>query len=189
MNEYVSMINDSSHKLLQLIDNLLQWARSQTGTLKHYKTNLILKTLADDVMRIYKSQAGAKGITLKNEIPDNVYVFADYEILSIIVRNLISNGIKYTQKGGSVSCTAYQEEGKTVLKVLDTGIGMSPEVLEKLFKIEETFSTEGTGHELGTGLGLVICREFTETLGGTITVESSVGIGTSFYVTLPAFAV
>jgi signal transduction histidine kinase len=140
-------------------------------------------------MVIYRSQAGAKGITLKNEIPDNVYVFADYEILSIIIRNLISNGIKFTQKGGSVSCKAYQEDGKTVLEVFDTGIGMSPEVLARLFKIEETFSTEGTGHELGTGLGLVICREFTETLGGTITVESNVGKGTSFYITLPSFEV
>jgi len=188
MNVYASMINDSSHKLLQLIENLLQWARSQTGTLKHFKTNIILKSLADDVMKIYMSQAGTKGITLKNEIPDNVSVFADYEILSIIVRNLISNGIKYTQKGGSVTCAAYQEHGNTVIKVLDTGIGMSSDVLEKLFKIEETFSTEGTGHELGTGLGLVICKEFTETLGGTITVESSLGKGTSFTVTLPASA-
>jgi len=186
MNVYVSMINDSSHKLLRLIENLLQWARSQTGTLKPVKTNLILNSLADDVLKTYINQAERKGISLKNEIPDNISVFADHEILSIIIRNLISNGTKYTQRGSNVTCTAYQEHGNTVLKVLDTGIGMSTEVQEKLFKIEETFTTEGTGNELGTGLGLVICKEFSETLGGTITVESSVGNGTSFCVTLPA---
>lgn len=185
MNVYVSLINESSHKLLRLIENLLEWARSQTGTLKPVKTNLSLKSLADDIMKIYITQAETKGISLKNEIPANTSVFADHEILAIIIRNLISNGVKYTQKGGNVTLTAYQEHGDTVLKVLDTGIGMSPEVLEKLFKIEETFTTEGTGNEAGTGLGLVICKEFIVTLGGIIAVESTVGKGTSFYVTLP----
>ncbi len=184
MNSYISMINESSHKLLQLIDNLLEWARSQTGTLKPVKTNLILKNMADDVMKIYLTQAETKGISLKNEIPDNLTVFADHEILAIIIRNLISNGVKYTKKGGYVILTAYQEFENTVLKISDTGIGMSHEVLEKLFKIEETFTTVGTGNEAGTGLGLVICKEFIETLGGTIAVESSVGKGTSFSVTL-----
>jgi signal transduction histidine kinase len=186
INVYVSMINESSHKLLSLIENLLQWARSQTGTLKVVRKNIILKNLTDDVMKIYSTQAETKGISLKDEISDNISVFADQEILAIILRNLISNGIKYTQKGGNVTCTAYPENGHTVLKVSDTGIGMSPGILEKLFKIEETFTTEGTGNELGTGLGLVICKEFIEILDGTIDVESSVGNGTSFSVTLPA---
>ena len=184
MNLYVSLINDSSHKLLRLIENLLEWARSQTGTLKLLNTNLNLKTLADDVIKIYITQEQTKGISLKNEIPDNISVFADHEILAIIIRNLISNGVKYTQKGGNVSLTAYLENGNTVLKISDSGIGMSHEVLDKLFKIEETFPTAGTSNEAGTGLGLVICKEFTETLGGTIAVESSVGKGTSFCVTL-----
>jgi signal transduction histidine kinase len=186
MTLYISKINEASHKLLRLIENLLEWARSQTGSLKPIRTNLILKSLADDVMKIYLTQAETKGITLKNEIADNTSVFTDHEILAIIIRNLISNGIKYTQKGGDVSITAYQEQDKTVLKVIDTGIGMSPEVLEMLFKIEQTFTTQGTGNEMGSGLGLVICKEFVEILGGTIAVESIVGKGTSFCVTLPA---
>jgi signal transduction histidine kinase len=180
------MINESSHKLLRLIENLLEWARSQTGTLKLVRTNLILKNLAEDVLKIYSTQAETKGISLKNEIPDNISVFADYEILAVIIRNLISNGVKYTQKGGNVSLTACKEDGKTVLKISDSGIGMNHEVLEKLFKIEETFTTAGTSNEAGTGLGLVICKEFIETLGGTIAVESSEGKGTTFSVTMPA---
>ena len=186
MNVYISLINESSHKLLRLIENLLEWARSQTGTLRPVTTNLMLKILADDVMKIYITQAEEKGINLKNEIADNTSVFTDHEILAIIIRNLISNGIKYTQKGGDVTITAYQEQGNTVLKVFDTGIGMNPEVLEKLFKIDQTFTTQGTGNEMGSGLGLVICKEFIEILGGTIAVESIDGKGTSFCVTLPA---
>jgi signal transduction histidine kinase len=186
MNVYVTMINESSHKLLQLIENMLQWARSQTSTLKPVNTELVLGSIADDVMKIYFTQAEGKGITLKNEIPGNIKVYADHEILSTVIRNLISNGIKYTRKGGSVNCSASQGKGKIVLKVSDTGVGMSSKMLEKLFSIENTFTTEGTGNEGGTGLGLVICKEFIEILGGTITVESTIGTGTSVFVTLPA---
>jgi two-component system, sensor histidine kinase and response regulator len=185
MGLYVTMINESSHKLLRLIDSLLEWARSQTGTLKPVRSNIILKSLADDVMKLYLTQAETKGINLNNKIPDNILVFADHEILAIIIRNLISNGVKYTRKGDNVTLQAYQENGNTLLKISDTGIGMSPEVINKLFKIEETFTTEGTGNEVGTGLGLVICKEFIEILGGTIDVESTVGRGTVFCVTLP----
>ncbi|MBI5008938.1 MAG: tetratricopeptide repeat-containing sensor histidine kinase [Bacteroidia bacterium] len=187
LNQYVSMINDSSHKLLLLIENLLAWARSQTSTLKPVRTNLNLKSQADDVMKLYFSQAETKGISLVNDIPENISVYADHEMLAIIIRNLISNGIKYTGKGGSVVCSAFPENGNIVLKVQDTGIGMSRESLNKLFKIGETFTTAGTDNESGTGLGLVICKEFTETLGGTITVDSSVGKGTTFVVTFPDF--
>ena len=187
LNQYVSMINESSHKLLLLIENLLAWARSQTITLKPVRINLNLKSQADDVLRLYLSQAETKGISLINDIPEDISVYADHEMLAIIIRNLISNGIKYTGKGGRVVCSAFPEKGSTVLKVQDTGTGMSEDILNKLFKIGETFTTAGTGNESGTGLGLIICKEFTETLGGTITVESIVGSGSAFYVTLPAF--
>ncbi|MBK9391220.1 MAG: tetratricopeptide repeat-containing sensor histidine kinase [Bacteroidetes bacterium] len=186
LKQYVTMINESSHKLLLLIENLLAWARSQTGALKPVRTDLNLKSQTEDVMKLYISQAEAKGISLINDIPGNISVYADQKILATIFRNLISNGIKYTNKGGSVTCSAFTENGRTVLKVCDTGIGMSEAQIKKLFRIGETLTTEGTGSESGTGLGLVICKEFTETLEGTITVESSVGAGTSFFVTLPA---
>jgi signal transduction histidine kinase len=186
MNLYVSMINESSHNLLHLIENLLEWSRSQTGTLKPVRTKFMLKSLVDEIMKIYISQAETKWIILKNEIPEDASVFADREILAIILRNLISNGIKFTKSGGIVTCSAYNDQGNMVLKVSDTGIGIKHEVLEKLFKIEETFTTQGTGNEMGTGLGLLICKEFIETLDGSIAVESSVDAGTSFFVTLPA---
>lgn len=186
MNVYVTMINESSHKLLQLIENMLQWARSQTGTLKPVKTDLVLRNLTDDVMKIYSTQTEGKGISLNNEISGNIKVYADQEILATVIRNLVSNGIKYTRKGGNITCSASEENGKVILKISDTGVGMSSKILEKLFRIENTFTTEGTSNEGGTGLGLVICKEFIETLGGTISVESIVGTGTTVFVTLPA---
>jgi signal transduction histidine kinase len=183
--EFASMINESSYKLLSLIENLLQWSKSQTGTLKYVPIVFSLKSLADDVIKIYLTQAEAKGIILKNDIPEYISVYADHETFAIIIRNLVSNGIKYTEKGGSVSLTAKQDSENTVIFVSDTGVGMSPEILDKLFRIEESFTTEGTSNEAGTGLGLVICKEFTEINGGTISVESISGKGTTFSVTLP----
>jgi signal transduction histidine kinase len=184
--EFASMINESSYKLLSLIENLLQWSKSQTGTLKYVPIVFSLNSLADDVFKIYLTQAEAKGISLKNDVPEHISVYADHETFAIIIRNLVSNGIKYTEKGGSVTLTAHQDSENTVISVSDTGVGMSPEVLNKLFKIEENFTTEGTSNEAGTGLGLVICKEFTKINGGTISVESFSGKGTTFSVTLPS---
>jgi two-component system, sensor histidine kinase and response regulator len=183
--EFASMINTSSYKLLNLIENLLQWAKSQTGTLKLIPTAFSLKSLTDDVLKIYMTQAETKGINLKNTIPGNISVFIDHETFATIIRNLVSNGIKYTERGGNVTLTALQDNEKTVIMVSDTGVGMSPEVLTKLFGLEESFTTGGTSNEAGTGLGLVICKEFAERNGGTIGVESIPGKGTTFSVTLP----
>lgn len=184
--EYAAMINDSSHKLLSLIENLLQWTKSQTGRLNLVPREISLKSLTDEVLKIYLTQADSKEIRLNNDIADNISVFADYETLSVIIRNLVSNGIKYTEKGGDVTLSAYQINENTVFKVSDTGIGMGTGILGRLFKIENGFTTEGTNHEAGTGLGLIICKEFIECNGGTIGVESSIGKGTTFTVTLPA---
>jgi len=184
--EFAAMINDSSHKLLSLIENLLQWTKSQTGRLNLVSRNIPLKNLTDEILKIYLTQADSKGIRLKNDIADNISVFADYETLSVIVRNLVSNGIKYTKKGGDVTLTAYQSSESTIFKVADTGVGMGADILDKLFKIEGGFTTEGTNHEAGTGLGLIICKEFIECNGGAIDVESFIGKGTTFTVTLPA---
>lgn len=184
--ELATLINESSHKLLSLIENLLQWTKSQTGRLNLIAKDIQLKNLTDEILRIYLTQSDSKGIKLKNDIADNVTVFADSETLSVIIRNLVSNGIKYTEPGGNVTLTAFQKHETTVLKVTDTGVGMGADTLSRLFKIEGGLTTEGTSHEAGTGLGLIICKEFVECNGGTIAIESSTGKGTTFTVSLPA---
>ncbi len=184
--EYASMINDSSRKLLVLIENLLQWANSQTGRLKYIPKVLSMRNVGEEVVRILKNQADVKEINLKTEIPENLTVYADYDSLATILRNLISNGIKYTNRKGSVTLSAFQQSNHTVIKVSDTGIGISQQIINKLFKIEESFTTEGTDQEPGSGLGLIISKEFIDRNKGTITVESQLTRGTTFTVTLPA---
>jgi signal transduction histidine kinase len=184
--EFSKMINNSSHKLLNLIENLLQWSKSQTGTLKLFPGSLHVKEITDEAMKIYQTQAETKGITLANEVPDDICVYADRETFSTVLRNFIHNGIKYTEKGGVVTVSARPENEKVTISVSDNGIGMSQEALKKLFKIEESYTTIGTGNEAGTGLGLIICKEFAEINKGTITVESTLGKGTAFYFILPS---
>ncbi len=184
--EYASMINESSHKLLALIENLLQWANSQTGRLTLAPVQINLRELTSEVFRALAGQAEAKKIDLINIIPDNIVAIADRETTSVIVRNLVSNGIKYTQQGGSVIVNAISSATMIELSVKDTGIGMDSESIDKLFRIDISFTTAGTGHESGTGLGLIICKEFSEKNGGGISVESEKGKGTTFTLTLPS---
>jgi len=185
ISKYAFHINDSSQKLLNLIDNLLQWSRSQTGKLKLTPQTLSIKSLADEVLYIMKNQAEVKKITFKNYIPDNFSVFADYDSLSTVIRNLVSNSIKFTRENGSVTLSAYQQSNKINILVSDTGVGISPDNLNKIFAVEEKFTTIGTNQESGSGLGLLICKEFVEQNGGSIHVESKPGEGTTFTISLP----
>lgn len=184
--EFTKMINNSSHKLLSLIENLLQWSKTQTGTLKNNPVTFSVRSLTDEVLKIYSTQAGSKGITLRNAISEDLEVFADHDAVAIIMRNLVSNGIKYTGNGGSVTTEAYRQDNNIIITIADTGVGMSADVVDKLFRIEESFTTPGTNAEGGTGLGLIICREFAEISGGTIEIESTPGKGTTFILSFPA---
>lgn len=183
--EYSKMVHISSHKLLALIENLLKWSRCQTGRLKLEPTTLNLANLATEAVDLLSVQANAKGISLLNQIQNEIKVFADSETISTVLRNLLSNAIKFTQSGGQVIISARQSNSHVTVSILDNGIGMSPETVGKLFKIEESFSTVGTNDEKGTGLGLIVCKEFIEKNGGQISVMSKLGKGTVFNFTLP----
>ncbi len=185
ISEYGSLIHQSSQKLLNLIENLLNWSRSQTGKIKPEPLKISLGKLSSEVLNIHSLQADAKSITLKNNIPNDLYVYADYEMMSTVLRNLVSNAIKYTRENGTVELIALRENDVAILKVIDNGVGISPENLKKLFKLEENFSTQGTDQELGTGLGLIVCKEFIEKNGGKISVESRVNEGTTFIISIP----
>ena len=130
-------------------------------------------------------QANAKEIKVDNLVPNDLNVMADYETMTTVIRNLTSNAIKFTTKGGTVKLAAEVDAGFISIRIADTGVGISPENLEKLFKLDESFSTKGTGQEAGTGLGLIICKEFVEKNQGTISVASSQGKGTIFTIKLP----
>ena len=179
-------INDSSQKLLNLIDNLLHWSRSQTGKLKLIPQTLSVRKLADEVLSIMQPQAEAKKINLKIEMADDLFVFADYDSISTVLRNLVSNAIKFTHENGMVILSAHKQEGRLHIVVSDKGIGIRAEDLDKIFAIDEQFTTKGTHEETGSGLGLVICKEFVEQNKGSIIVESKPGEGTTIRISLPS---
>jgi signal transduction histidine kinase len=126
-----------------------------------------------------------KNITLENNVSEKIIASADPNILNLVLRNLVLNAIKFTQNGGRVWVNATETTQDITVAISDNGIGISKEVKEKLFNKASTYSTRGTANEKGTGIGLILCKEFVEKNGGKIWLESEVGKGTSFYFTLP----
>lgn len=186
ISEYGKLIHESSQKLMCLIENMMHWARSQTGRILVKPRKIKLRKLSENVMGVLQLQADRKGIHLINDIPDNLRIFADDITISTVIRNLISNAIKFTGENGKVILGATHENGKVSISITDNGIGISAENLKKLFRIEKCFSTKGTFNETGTGLGLIVCKEFVEENQGSITVKSIPGLGTTFTLVLPA---
>ena len=167
-----------------LMENLLQWAKSQmTG----YSVNMELIEVApliDEVKQLLRLQAETKNIYVKSKIEDTVYIYADKDMMNLVLRNLVSNAIKFTPEKGEVCIGAAQHASGVELFVEDTGTGISTENISKLFG-DEFYTTKGTANESGTGLGLLLCREFMGKNGGSITVESDPGKGSRFICNLP----
>ncbi|MEN6454936.1 MAG: PAS domain S-box protein [Prolixibacteraceae bacterium] len=183
---YTGLIRKSSMQVMNLLTNLLEWSRSQTGKMKFNPVFLGIRSLVDEVIELLNSAAQQKSITVQNELPPGLVIFADKAMLGTILRNLISNSVKFTKPGGRIIISAVQDIEWTTVTVKDNGIGIKQEVKEKLFRIDESYSTPGTDNEQGTGLGLILCKELAEKHGGTISVESEPGKGSTFYVIIPA---
>ena len=163
-----------------LLDNLLIWSRSQLETEEPTIQEFELAELVEHNIRLLQQMANSKGIALKNEVKPDDKIKSDPQMLSIVVRNLMQNAIKFTPKGGTVSIGLAHNGKASYLKVSDTGVGMSPEKIRTLFDITTNKTTDGTNREKGSGLGLVICKELVEKVGGNIEVSSELGSGTEF---------
>lgn len=185
IEEFASLIQTSSQRTLDLLTNLLEWSRAQTGRIKFNPDSINLSESIDTVINLLNDSAKRKLINIKKEVPDNFMVWADKDMLKTILRNLVSNGIKFTNKGGEIIVGVVKNKDKTVVSVADNGIGMEKDAVKKLFRIDHSQSTQGTEEESGTGLGLLLCKEFVEFHDGEITAESTPGKGTTFYFTLP----
>ncbi len=183
--QYVELINESAHGAFKLLENLLQWARSQTGGIDFKPENFKLVNLVSDVIGLSENMATSKNITINAEISRNLIIFADENMLNTILRNLLTNAIKFTKKDGKIIITATEQDTDIQITVSDTGIGMNEDKMKRLFKISEKVSTLGTEKETGTGLGLILCKEFVAKHGGRIWVESEVGKGSTFKFTIP----
>ncbi|MEX0982609.1 MAG: ATP-binding protein [Bacteroidales bacterium] len=186
VKKYSEIIYSSSKSAYYLLENLLDWSRLQTGRLQQNPVSINISDLVKDVIPLYKANASDKRIELINKVGHDLHVFADRNMVNTVVRNITGNAIKYTEEGGSVTFSA-DAKGKDVsIRIEDTGIGMAKDVIEKLFHSEDVQSTPGTAGEKGTGLGLIIAREFLEKNQGKLEVESEPGKGTTFIITLPA---
>ena len=183
---FAYIIQESSWKAMGLLTNLLEWSRSQTGRIEFNPHDIEILELISDVCEFLKESASEKSIKISVEDPQNAIVFCDKEMISTVLRNLISNAIKFTERNGFIIVSVTREESFSRISVGDNGIGMRKEVVEKLFRIEESFSTTGTAGEEGTGMGLLLCKDFIDRHKGQIWAESEPEKGTRIIFELPA---
>lgn len=182
---FIQLINSSAKHTLNLLDNLLAWANTQTGQIDFNPEFIRLQTIVQGIVDILYPAAKMKSITLNHFQSDDILFFADKNMLQAILRNLISNAIKFTSQGGSIDVFCILNQDWVEINISDNGVGMSEENQSKLFKTDSNYSTQGTSNEKGSGLGLMICKEFVERHGGKIWMESELGKGSTFKFTLP----
>ncbi|MBM2816774.1 MAG: hypothetical protein HW421_3536 [Ignavibacteria bacterium] len=183
--EFINLMKESANSIYSLLENLLEWSRTQRGNLPFHQNNFDLKLISDEVLYLFKLSADKKNLSIKNEISNSTFVFADPNLVTTVLRNLISNSIKFTPANGTVIISSNFEDADIIISVKDNGVGMTQDTIDKLFRIDVNVSTLGTSKEKGTGLGLILCKEFIVKHGGRIWVESQVGVGSTFSFTLP----
>ena len=184
IKKYASLIKESAMRSYNLLSNLLKWTQSQTGRLSYNPEDIYLSALIDEIISFYKENARIKNIHLLNHVDKDIIVYSDRELLGAIIRNLLSNAIKFTGRNGYVKIEAHKKGHFIEVSVEDNGVGIEKNKLENLFRLESTTSTRGTDNEEGSGLGLILCKEFVEKNGGEIRVKSKKGKGTTFYFTI-----
>ena len=185
ISEYTKLIYESSQNLFNLLGNLLQWSKSQLGSIKLSPKPIVLYDSVDDVLSLFGISAQKKNIKVENLIVKDITVFADKHVVSTVLRNLLSNALKFTNQGGIIKISSVISNNKITVSVEDNGKGISEENLEKLFRIDQSYSTKGTENETGTGLGLILCKDLITQSNGEIFVESTLGKGSIFKFTLP----
>jgi len=183
--EYLGMIHDSAEFARSLLDNLLNWSRSQSGTIHYDPGPVDLLQTVVEMQQALMANMENKNLEFINEIPEGSVAYADLNMIQTILRNLISNAIKFTPDGGSVKVSAVKSGIGLAVSVSDTGVGIPEEAQARIFSFGEFHSTAGTDGEQGTGLGLVICREFIRKHGGELSLKSAKGKGTTFTFTIP----
>lgn len=183
--EIIEGILNISKKTQQLLDNLLNWARLQTNRIKIYEEEINLERLVDQIFDTLYVQASLKKVKLICDVSHHLKLRTDFDILSVILRNLISNAIKFSFLSGTVRVLAIEKSNRIEISVIDSGVGMSSEMVDGLFDLKNLVSERGTKGEKGTGLGLILCKEFVERIEGRIWVSSIEGEGSIFTFSLP----
>ena len=187
IEKYIEIVYNSANNTLTLLDNLLVWALSQNKEKNFKPIKINLYELLREEIENLKTLASQKQITLRHSVKPDLNVTADIQMVKTILRNLINNAIKYTNVNGEIIIDANEVNQYIEIAIKDNGIGISAEDQRKLFKIDAFHSTPGTHDEKGTGLGLLLCKEFVELHGGNIRIESEAGKGSRFAFTLPHY--
>jgi PAS domain S-box-containing protein len=185
---FVIRLRTSAERLYALLENLLTWSRIQRGVMKCLPRSLNLAAVAKETIELFAPQAEKKQILLRNAIPKGIVAVADESMVDTVIRNLVSNALKFTQAEGRVELSASMHEADSrfiILSVSDTGVGIPEKMLPRLLRLDMQYKTTGTAGEQGSGLGLILCKELVEHNGGELWVTSEEGKGTTFSFTLP----
>lgn len=183
--EFILSMDELIHSAYKLLENLLEWSRLQTGKMQFRPELIPVKNEMGGTLNLLAQTASNKGIKLEYNIDDDIIVFADKNMFAAIIRNLISNAIKFTNIGGKITVNAVRKDSHIELSINDSGVGMPEERIKDLFKIDKSISSKGTANEEGTGLGLLLCKEMVDKHNGKIWIESELDKGSKFSFTLP----
>ncbi len=184
-NNFLNGILNTSTKAYSLLENLLIWSRHQMGKMDFSPERIELFEEIIISVELLKNNAALKNITLLNKVERDIYVTADRNMLDTVVRNLVTNAIKFTKENGTVEIESRIIDDNVEVAIIDDGVGIPAESLSRLFRIDQSISTQGTKNETGSGLGLILCKEFVEKNNGKIRIESELGVGTRIIFTLP----
>jgi PAS domain S-box-containing protein len=185
VRELALILNDSAKSGYAILQNLLDWSRSQTGLIQFNPENINLRKIIEENIDNLQLQVTNKDINLTTDLTTDLLICGDKNMINTILRNLLSNAVKYTYKGGSIRVSALNARDEIIVSVRDSGIGIQKEYSDSLFRLENGLSLPGTEKEQGTGLGLKLCQEFTDLMGGKIWVKSEPEKGSIFYFTIP----
>jgi len=181
------LMHRTAQQTFQMFDKLFTWALTQTQAIKTHQKPLDLAQVIQENIQILAFAADQKSVQITVDCPEDTWVFADETMLNSIIQNIATNGIKFTTSGGKVALTVELRERDVIVKIRDNGTGMSRETVNKLFRINQKISHPGTAGEKGTGLGLLLCKDFVERNGGQISIQSELGNGSEITFTLPLF--
>jgi signal transduction histidine kinase len=186
IQEIAVKMSNSATNLYRLLENLLEWSQMKNGAFTFTPEVILLSLMVDGCIDLIQESAKHKNIEITNDIAVGVEVFADRNMIQTIIRNLVSNALKFTHKGGKISLSAISSNRHSIeISIKDTGIGMSRDLIDNLFRIDFKTNRLGTEDEPSTGLGLLLCKEFVEKQGGKIWVKSEVGQGSTFSFSIP----
>jgi len=187
IEEYLNIINTASQNTYNLLENILTWIKANSGKIPFTPQKIVFSALCQDIIESLELIAGKKNIKINDLNKDALIIWADKNMLEIILRNIISNAIKFTEENGQIEIKTEKNSKMCTVTVSDNGIGMSPDAIKKAFDISQTYTTRGTAKEEGTGFGLLLCQEFIKINRGEIWIESELGKGSDLKFTLPVY--